>query len=270
MTDVPAKKPPKGSAVIAGGTYRIERQPVWLRPPSPIKYASETAPATGPAAPDEMADVSVPSPDDTSVIEAVPAPSPEELAREEAERILGEARREADALRREAREQGLADGMREGVEAGKAEGREEAVKELRATLDRWLAMGDALAEAWRRRFEGVEEEARDLSVAAAEQLVRGHLALKPESILDVVRDCLRHAAEADQITVLVSPKDVAILREAREDLAGVLKGTGRFEIVEEPKMEAGSCVVETRTQVIDATRATRVDRLKGQLGGSQP
>ena len=258
MTDAPQRKPQKGSAVIAGGTYRIERQVVWLRPPVPA--AAEPAPA---ADPESLA----PRPEETAIVEPPPGPTPEELAREEAERLLGEARREADGLRREAREQGYADGVKEGHEAGRLEGRDEALRELRATLDRWLALGDALSEAWRRRFYGVEEEARELSVATAEQLVRGHLALKPESILDVVRDCLRHAADADQITVLVSPKDVAILREAREDLVGVLKSTGRFEIVEEAKMEAGSCVVETRTQVIDATRATRVDQIKGQLRG---
>ena len=73
-------------------------------------------------------------------------------------------------------------------------------------------------------------------------------------ILDTVREALRHAAEADLVTVLVSPRDVALVRQAREELAALLKGTGRFEIAEDQKIEPGGCVVETKSQVIDATR----------------
>jgi len=258
------EKARKGPVVISDGTYVLERRRFILRAPSAVK---------GPT-PDEMA----PSPEELAAAaeaaasdlpQGPPPPTPQELAREEAESILAEARAEGETLRKHGREEGYAEGLAQGVEQGKADGREVAVRELREAIDRWLAMGDALVEGWRARFGGVEEEAKDLSVAIAERLLDVQLTMTPEAVMMVTKDALRHAAEADSVIVMLNPRDVALVRAAREELAGMLKGTGRFEITENPKVEPGSCIVETRTQVIDATRKSRTDSLKDSMRGGQ-
>ena len=260
-------KPPRRSAIVSAGSYRIDRAARWLRAlptPPPSAAVDETPTETW-----------TPDPVPVFVEEAPPEPveilpSPEELARAEAERILEAARQEGETLRSQAHDQGYADGIKEGVETGRIQGREEALAELRETLDRWMTMGDALTEAWRVRFGGVEDEIKDLAVAAAEQLLQAQLAMAPDAVLAVVRDALRHAAEADLVTVLVSAKDVAVVRAAKDELAALLKGTGRFELIEDPKIEPGSCIVETKTQVIDATQSTRTARLRDSMGGTAP
>jgi len=255
-----AEKKIRRSPVVAGGSYRLEKAPIWVRPPAAVKVdlvSGETKRLD-----DEERAAAEATAADAAAAAAALIPTPEELAHAEGERILAAARAEAEDLKRQGREQGYADGLKEGMDQGRAEGREEGLKELRDALERWLAMGDALSEAWRARFDGVEAEAKGLAVAAAEQLVQGHLALEPDAVLAVVRDCMRRAAEAELVTVLVSPKDVALVRAHREELAALLKGTGRFEILEDPKVEGGSCIVETKTQVIDATRATRMESLQ--------
>lgn len=251
--------PGRRSAIVSADSVRVADASVWVRPPSAVRIepdalAAETAKLDD-LARREAAEAAIPA-----------GPTPQELAQQEADRIVETARAEAEGLRKEAREQGYADGLREGHEKGVADGREEGLAELRAALDRWLAMGDALAEAWRTRFEGVEAEVRDVAVAAAERLSQEQLTIAPETVLSIIRDCLRRAAEAELVTVLVSPKDVALVREHRDELAKVLRGTGRFEILEEPKVEPGSCLVETKTQVIDATRATRLKGLGDAMG----
>jgi flagellar assembly protein FliH len=245
----------KKSAVLSDGSYVIEPRVRFLRPPTGMKLEPVTS---MPEPPPEVVE------EETKAVEEA-GPSPEDLARQEAALILENARREAEEVRQQAREQGYADGLKEGVEQGKNEGREEGLGELKGALDRWMTMGDALSEAWRLRFEGLEEEIKDLAVTTAEKLVQSHLAASPEAILGVVRDALRHAAEAELVTVLLNSKDVAIVRGAREELAALLRGTGRFEIMESDKVEPGSCVVETKTQVIDASRKTRLGNLRDSM-----
>jgi len=257
------EKARKGPVVISDGTYVLERRRFILRPPTTVKgpTAGEMAPL-----PEEVAAMKAAAED---IPQGPPPPTPQELAQEEAERILAGAREEGETLRKHAREEGYAEGLAQGVEQGKAEGLDAAVRELRETLDRWLTMGDALVEAWRARFQGVEEEAKDLSSAIAERLLDTQLTMTPEAVMAVTKDALRHAAEADSVTIMVNPKDIALVRAAREELASMLKGTGRFEITEDPKVEPGSCMVETRTQVIDATRKSRLDNLKDSMKGGQ-
>jgi flagellar biosynthesis/type III secretory pathway protein FliH len=249
-----AEETRKRSVVIADGTYRLENRRVILR--TPAQFRESNLPTL-----DQAAETSVLE----EAIQVPPPPSAEEIARENAEKILEEARREADSIRRQASEQGYAEGLKEGVEQGKAQGRGEAVSELREALDRWLTMGDALTEAWRNRFEGFDDEMKDLAVVSAERLVEKQLELSPETIVAVIKDSLRHAAEADSVTLLVSPKDVALVRAAREDLAAMLKGTGRFDIQEDPKVAAGGCLVVTKTQLIDATNKTRSDIVRDSM-----
>jgi len=249
-----------GPAVVLDGTYRVEREVRWLRPPSEVKLE----PITGML---EEARVAAEAAAAEAAVEA--GPTPEEIARQEAERILDEARQEAEDLKRQGREQGYADGLKEGVEEGRSQGREEGLRELRETLDRWLTMGDALTEAWRLRFEGLEEEMKDLSVSVAEKLVHAQLQVAPDTVLGLVKDALRYAAEAERVTVLVNPADVALVRGAKDDLAAVLKGTGRFEIVESENVEPGSCLVETKTQVIDATRKSRMEDVRDAMDGGR-
>jgi len=249
----------KRSVVIAEGTYNLDRRKVLLRSSLPFKAAEPPEKSMEEAAAEAAAAA-------TAAEAALnPQPTPEELARQAAEEMLGEARREAESLKRQAREQGYAEGLKEGVEQGKAQGRGEALSELRETLERWLTMGDALSEAWRARFDGLDDEVRDLAVASAERLVERQLELTPDAVMGVIRDSLRHAAEAESVTLLVAPKDVALVRGAKEELAGLLKGTGRFDISEDPKVAQGGCLVVTKTQLIDSTRKTRTDIIRDSM-----
>jgi flagellar assembly protein FliH len=249
----------KRQAIVSDGTYRIERGARFLRPPSGVKLA--------PAAEVRISASELEQAETERLLEM--GPTPEEIARQEAEKILADARQEAEELKRQGREQGYTDGLKEGMEQGKTQGREEALGELKDTLDRWLTMGDALTEAWRMRFDGLEDEIKDLAIAAAEKLVQAHLAAAPDTVLSVVKDAMRHAAEAERVSVLISPADLATVRAAKDELTGMLKGTGRFEIVEAENVEPGSCMVETKTQVIDATRKSRVDSLKDSMDGGK-
>ena len=240
----------------------MERSKVFLRPPAPVRPEEPTERVGSTS----EASTAVENAEITKLPVEAP-PSPEELARKAAEEIVDEATRLAEDIKRSAQEQGYTDGLKEGVEQGRAQGRGEAQEELRGTLERWITMGDTLAEAWRARFAGLEEEVRDVAIAAAERLTEKELTQSPDAVLGVVRDALRHAAEAESVTLLVCPKDVALVRGAREDLVSLLKGTGRFEIQEDPKVQPGGCLVVTKTQLIDATRKTRSEIIRDSMRG---
>lgn len=251
--------PEQRSAVVSDGTYQVEARSLWLRAPAEVKLEPVTE-VLPPGSGDETAQLG-------SSVDA--EPTPEEIARQEAEKLVEQARQEAEELKRQAREQGYTDGLKEGTAQGQNQGREEGRRELTAALERWLTMGDALTEAWRSRFEGLEREVKDLAVAAAEKIVHTHVASSPETVLGVIKDALRHAADAERVTVLVNPKDLNLVREASEELAGQVKGTDRFEIVEAERVEPGSCIVETRSQVIDATARAGFETLSDTIHGSK-
>lgn len=255
-----AEEKPKSSAIVSEGAYQLDRRPLWVRPAIlNVEVSAEEAERLRRAEEGLGAEA----------VSDEPVPTEEEKALRQAERIIGDAKKEAEDLKRRAHEEGFSEGLREGHERGReqgfAEGRAEALKDLQETMDRWMTMGDSLTEAWRTRFQGLDSEIKDLAVAIAEKLVQMHLEVKPEAVVEVVRESLRHAAEAEQVTVVVCAKDVGMVRAAKEELTSVLRGSGRFEVAEDPKVEPGSCIIETKTQVIDATRKTRTERTRDGL-----
>lgn len=176
---------------------------------------------------------------------AVVLPTAEELAA-----IRAEAQREG-------REQGLTAGHEEGYAAGYQEGQAAA----RAEAERLGRAAGHLDEALGQLDQAVADELLALALEVARQVVRREVALRPESILDVVREALsqlphQHAA------IYLCPDDASLVRSY---LGDTLTHAGH-RIHEDSKLAAGDCILEAGGSQIDATVATRWRRVLDGLG----
>lgn len=187
------------------------------------------------------------------VLVPTPARDPEhpaallERARADAAALVAQAQADADEIRREAH----AEGWRAGAEMARAE--------VAQTLAALNEMGEILR---RRREELVEEAtaaATELAVQIAAKLVRAELSLAPQRVVDVMRGAVRRASDRRRLSVLVHPDDLAICRSAAADIMERMGGIGEFEVVDEPRVDRGSCIVRTLAGDVDAT-------FSGQLG----
>jgi flagellar assembly protein FliH len=183
--------------------------------------------------------------------EAPPDRVPTEVV---AERILAEARNEAEALRARTREEGYA--------AGLAEGREAARAETAALLAR---LGEALAELDARRADlhrQAERGAVRLALAAAERIVAREVSADPDIVLGVVRETLGAVDHPERLVVRVHPDAVA--RLDAEALAA-LAGTETVSVVPDAAISPGGCRVETGLGELDARMETRLDEVSRAL-----
>ena len=187
-----------------------------------------------------------------------PAPgSPEDAmaaAHRDAERVLAGAHAEADALRSAARQEGYA--------AGHADARDEVA----ATL---AALGEAGRElaALRERLEDeAVREATTLAVEVAARLLRAEVAVRPERVADVVRGAIRRAADRSQLVLLVSPSDLSACRAAAPAILAEMGGIARLDVVDDPRVGAGSCVLQTSAGDVDATFESQLARVLEALG----
>jgi flagellar assembly protein FliH len=172
--------------------------------------------------------------------------------------VVEAARREADAIREQARAEGFAAGHADGMAAARAEAQAQvtpAVQALAAAADQFATERAALADQ-------VEGRAVELAIELAEKVVAGAIDAQPERVLDVVRGGLRCFVERERVQVLVHPDDLGLVRDAMEDVTAELGGIEHVDVQEERRLPRGGAIVRTPAAQVDASLRTKLERAR--------
>ncbi len=185
----------------------------------------------------------------------------------------------------EARKAGFDAGFDEGVAVGKEEGTRQAAEEAAATIavevergveEKTKAFCDAALEPLRKltgEMTGVrcslvkhwEENAMQIAAAIAYQTIMRDPAIKREVPLDLLREALELAMNCAALKIRMNPRDVEALKEP---IRAILEETGNLataEVVADPKIAVGGCVVESSLGVIDERLESRLERIVAEL-----
>lgn len=174
--------------------------------------------------------------------------------------MIAMAEAEAGAIVAEAelaREQMLGEGYRQGYEAGLAD----AVQQLSGAIAAVRAAGDALDAQLEVMPERLAQEVAALGLEVAARLVRAELAARPERVVDVVRGAIRKATDREVLIARVNPDDLGMMRMAADELMLQMGGIRRLDVIEDPRVHSGGCVLETPSGDVDATMESQLRRI---------
>lgn len=173
-------------------------------------------------------------------------------AQAEARRILADAEQAAALLRANAERS-----ARELREAAYQEGREAAMLEItQLLLDIRQRRETALVE--------VEEDVLRLAVKLAEKIIGREIEQRDTTLADIVSTALRHARQQEMLVVRVNPTDLASIQAQRESIDSAARA--RFlDIVADPRVERGGCLIESESGTVDAQLATQLRVLERAL-----
>lgn len=192
-------------------------------PPAPLTAPLPTAPA-------------VPAADQTP-------PDPEQIlreAREEAARIIAQAEQDALVIAEAAEEKG-----RQNVREAIREEVSREVAEIRANLARAIDDLDSLQGEITGR---VETELVEFALSIARKIVRREVTIDREVALTLVKVSLDKLQNRTLAQIHLHPDDLAYVRSRREQLGA----HNSLELVEDPTISPGGCLVHTETGDIDA------------------
>lgn len=159
-------------------------------------------------------------------------------ARQQAEEILDRAGAEAEQIRQRAAAQGEA----------------EAARILVAARD-----------SARRQVDEATSGLTQLAVKIAEKLLGQELSLRPERVVDIVRQCLKRADQARRIMVRVNPEDIGQVEAA----LGRLERACEAEVLQvEPDaaVDRGGCIIETELGQLDGRLDSQLSAIRAGLG----
>jgi len=151
---------------------------------------------------------------------------------------------ELEALEQQAREEGYA--------AGRAEGLADAARERELMVRRFEALLDAAARPLDALDEATEQELARLATVIARRVIAHELVTSPALIVQAVQQAARALPAATRtLRVRVHPDDLAVLHE--HEVA-----EEHWQLLPDPSLVPGDCVVESERSRLDARVDTRL------------
>jgi type III secretion protein L len=168
----------------------------------------------------------------------------------DAGRIIDSARREAQSILDEAERRRDAE-----IEAARQEGYEAGLAHWNEALLAAQAARDSLQAEY-------ETELVKLAVQIARKIIGEELRTHPEAVVGIVRESLRSVRHERSLTIQVNPKDLAEV-QPRLDRLQEAAGPGRhMQVVPDPAVSPGGCIVESDVGIIDARLETQLKCLE--------
>lgn len=186
----------------------------------------------------------------------------EEEAKRLSQRLLEEAQREAERLKAEASKAGYKEGYDKGFAQGYAEGLKEGKAQYEKQISLLKSVLEEIRKAKERLLEEVEPEIIDLIKIALRKILLREVELDRELVIRVIKTAIKKLEERSKITLRVSPEDLPKVVERREELKRDIEGLKELEIVEDPRVGKGGCIVEGSLGVVDARIERQVEEIE--------
>jgi flagellar assembly protein FliH len=168
--------------------------------------------------------------------------------------VLSAVRAEAEQIRAQA----WAAGEAEGRAAGLAAARNDAAPAVAAIC----ASVQAISEVRAQVIAELEQDAVEMALRLAEQILAGVLSVQPERVLDVGRNALRHLSDRRRVTLVVNPDDLELVGECVEQLQSELGGIEHLGVQSDRRVARGGAIVRTDSGEIDAGIDTQLARAR--------
>lgn len=157
-----------------------------------------------------------------------------------------------------ARQEGYAQGLQQGYTAGLEQARQDSAAN-QAALAR---LAEALQRAAHVNEEQIAQYLLDLAMDIAKTMLKSRMEVNRNIVLPVIKDAIQSLPYVlKPARIVVHPEDAAVIKS---ELAEELNGT--WHVIEDRAMERGGCQIETGTNQLDATNATRWKRISEALG----
>jgi flagellar assembly protein FliH len=198
-----------------------------------------------------------------------------EAIRLQAEMVLDEAARDADALVADAHNRARAliedaaaradaiaqDARGRGHDEGFDAGRAAAGAEMNDMLVTMRGLLEMARVERHKLIEEAEPELVRLALGIAERVLHQQVALDRGVVVAMAKTAIARLIERDTVTVRVNPADLECMREHRDDLIAI-GDIRNLRLLEDQRVDRGGVVVETDAGTIDARIGTQLDEAR--------
>jgi flagellar assembly protein FliH len=170
---------------------------------------------------------------------------------------------ELQQIKQLAHQQGFKEGQHSGQEAGYEAGYATGAKLAQLEVTSLHELIHTLEDGLTQLDQDVAQTLVDMSISIARKMISQTMEVKPELILELVREAIAQLPQFNQNPhLLLNPVDAELVRKFMSD---ELSHTG-WKIFSDVQVRRGGCMVKTAHSLIDATLEARWERVLQSIG----
>jgi flagellar assembly protein FliH len=196
-----------------------------------------------------------------AAIDTLPLPGSDVEAEERNARVQGAV----DAGYHDGYSAGHALGRAEGERSGFQQAHAEKLAALTSTSQALVAAIDQLRVRDALVLAEITDEVAQLALSVVEEVLGRELELAEHPVVDAIRRALALAPDRGTVIVRAHPDDAVMLGQ----IDALMPGRAA-EVVADPAIELGGCVVEVGACTIDAQIGPAIERVRSVLSASRP
>jgi len=177
----------------------------------------------------------------------------QEAVRRETEAMLAGARAEKKTIEDDAFHKGFA--------RGEEEGRQAAEKNFADKIAQAVRLIASLEQERARVYRQYEADMLALIKTMVERLVGHEVSVNPLVIVTCLRKAMEYVVEDSVVKVHLQAEDFQHIKEMSLEDPSLLQGTSRIELMEDPAVSRGGCLLQTDFGEVDATLDNCRERL---------
>ena len=160
-------------------------------------------------------------------------------------------------------EEARSEGYQAGFEEGRLAGEAALADAMTSELARFSALISNLQTSLAHMDQTIAEQALDLALEVAAQVIRSTITVRNETLLPVIREAITALPlHHDHVMLHLNPADASMVRE---QIGEQLAQTGT-QIVDDTEIAPGGCLLKAGASEIDARLETRWKRVLEAIG----
>ncbi len=183
----------------------------------------------------------------------------------EAERKAEQIVREAESKSQQVREQAHAEGRAEGCAQAAEEARRRTDEQLRASRQALDSLVSQIMTGESDLKRLVTPMIANLATELARKIIRREIEKDPSTVVAQAEEAISKILERDKLIIRVNPADEELMKAHKEPLTKMFDGIDKIEVIADPVIERGGCIVETNLIRVDAQPSSQLEAARKAL-----
>ncbi len=186
----------------------------------------------------------------------------EELVRDaegKAKQIVRDAEAAKARILEEAREQGRAQGL--------LEARQEAEEDRRISSQMVESLATQLKTQESQLMQMLTPRLANLATELAQKIIHREIQKDSTVVMSQAEEAISRILEREKLIIRVNPDDENLMKIHKQALMKMFDGIDKIEVIGDPKIERGGCVVETHLIKVDAQPSSQLEAARKTLLG---
>ena len=159
--------------------------------------------------------------------------------------------------------------VQQAFQAGYQLGCQEMRADVESIAESFVKSLQELAEFRSRLRERYERQLLELALGVARKVVQQEIAERPAIWLGMIRAAVRRAVDRERILIRVPPALLGFLNQALPELRPALDDVKELELLEDPSLPPGGCVIETKFGDVDIGLDTQFEAVERALARAE-